>query len=111
MANQQPATNKRKAGGQGNRRPGAGSTARPSGATVERDDTYGLISVIYHSLQGAETCGQYLEDARRSKSAELVAFFEECREEQNERAIKGRRLLAAQLEGLDDEDEEDDDDE
>jgi hypothetical protein len=39
-----------------------------------------------------------------------VAFFEQCREEQNERAIKGRRLLAAQLEGLDDEDEEDDDD-
>jgi len=116
MANQQSSASKRKSPSgpaPKNRRPGAGSAARPSGATVERDDTYGLISVIYHSLQGAETCAQYLEDARRSKNEELMAFFEECQEEQNERAILGRRLLAAQLEGLDDEDEDlvsDDDD-
>jgi hypothetical protein len=108
MANQQTSPSKRKAtpGSTGKRRPGAGSSARPSGATVERDDTYGLISVIYHSLQGAETCGQYLEDARRTKNEELMAFFESCREEQNRRALRGRRLLAAQLEGLDDEDDE-----
>jgi hypothetical protein len=113
MANQQTSTNKRKTTRgvrEEERRPGAKSSARASGATFERDDTYGLISVIYHSLQGAETCGQYLEDARRSKSPELVAFFEQCREEQNQRALKGRRLLASRLEGLDDEDDEDDGD-
>jgi len=89
-----------------NRRPGSGTGTRRSGATPERDDTYGLISVIYHALQGAETCAKYEEDARRAKNPELVAFFEECQVEQNERALRGRQLLAAYLEGMDDEDEE-----
>src|SRR6188768_3171305 len=90
----------------GNRRPGAGTGTRRSGATPERDDTYGLISVIYHALQGAETCAKYEEDARRAKNPELVAFFEECQVEQNERALRGRQLLAAYLEGMDEDDEE-----
>jgi len=89
------------------RRPGEGTRVRPTGATSERDDTYGLISVIYHCLQGAETYAQYAEDARRSQDEELVAFFEECRAELDARAVRGRRLLAARIEGLDDEDEDD----
>jgi hypothetical protein len=94
-----------------NRRPGAGTGTRRSGATPERDDTYGLISVIYHALQGAETCAKYEEDARRAKNPELIAFFEECQVEQNERALRGRQLLAAYLEGMDEDEEtlEDDD--
>jgi hypothetical protein len=98
-----------KSRGPSERRPGEGSSARPSGTTVERDDTYGLISVIYHSLQGADTCAQYEEDARRAKNEELANFFEQCRLEQNARAVRGRRLLAAHLEGRDDDDDPDDD--
>jgi len=90
------------------RRPGERTSTNRSGATAERDDTYGLISLIYHSLQGAETCAKYEEDARRAKNHELVAFFEDCRIELNERAVQGRALLAAYLEGMDDEDEQDD---
>jgi hypothetical protein len=90
------------------RRPGERTSTNRSGATAERDDTYGLISVIYHSLQGAETCAKYEEDARRAKNYELVAFFEDCRIQLNERAVQGRALLAAYLEGMDEEDEEDD---
>jgi len=95
------------------RRPGERTSTNRSGATAERDDTYGLISVIYHSLQGAETCAKYEEDARRAKNHELVAFFEDCRIELNERAVQGRSLLAAYLEGIDDDDEDEiaDDDE
>lgn len=95
------------------RRPGERTSTNRSGATAERDDTYGLISVIYHSLQGAETCAKYEEDARRAKNHELIAFFEDCRVELNERAVQGRSLLAAYLEGIDDDDEDEiaDDDE
>jgi hypothetical protein len=109
MANQQRVISKSKTAGASpaKRRPGAGSIARPSGATIERDDTYGLISVIYHALQGADTVSQYLEDARRAGSHELMAFFDACREEHNQRALQGRRLLAARIEGLDDEDDDD----
>jgi hypothetical protein len=81
------------------------SKGKASEATSERDDTYGLISVIYHSLQGAETCNQYIEDARRGGNDELVNFFEESRDEQNRRALEGRRLLSAELQDIEDETE------
>lgn len=84
------------------------TTARSAHATCERDDTYGLISVVYHALQGAETCAQYVEDARRSNNLALEAFFEEARVAQNDLAFKGKHLLAAQLEAALDEDLGDD---
>jgi hypothetical protein len=77
--------------------------SRPAAGAAERDDTYGLISVIYHSLQGAETVTQYIEDARRAGNTELVTFFEEWRTEQNRRALLGRRLLADELADLEEE--------
>ena len=89
-----------------------GNTRVANKTTDERDDTYGLISVIYHALQGAETTSQYIEDARAADNEELVAFFEECRGRQNELAMKGKRLLGAQLYetvGEDDDDDDDDD--
>lgn len=89
------------------RRTSAGRSGQAGRATVERDDTYGLISVIYHALQGAETTGQYVEDARAADNEELVAFFEECKAQQNELAMKGKRLLAEQLFELIEEDEDD----
>lgn len=91
------------------RRSGAGRS-RAATATVERDETYGLISVIYHALQGAETIGQYVQDARAADNEDLVAFFEECRTHQNDIAMKGKRLLAEQLFELAEEEDEDADD-
>jgi hypothetical protein len=101
------AESSKQAASSASRRPGEGGRVRRTGATSERDDTYGLISVIYHSLQGAETCAKYEEDARRSKDEELVSFFEQCRADLDARAVRGRRLLAARIEGLDDEDDDD----
>jgi hypothetical protein len=86
-----------------------GAHAMP--ATVERDDTYGLISVIYHALQGAETCAQYAEDARRARNSKLIEFFEECQIEQNERALRGRQLLSKTLQDSERDELADDDDE
>jgi hypothetical protein len=62
-----------------------------------------LISVVYHALQGAETCEQYADDARGAGNEELTRFFEDCRDEQNRRALEGRRLLAAEFRDLEDE--------
>jgi hypothetical protein len=31
--------------------------------TGTRDEHYNVISVLYHALQGADTCGTYLQDA------------------------------------------------
>jgi hypothetical protein len=92
-----------KASARSSRRNASAESGRASDATSERDETYGLISVIYHSLQGAETCGQYIADARRAGNDELARFFEQSRDEQNRRALLGRRLLAAELEDVEEE--------
>jgi hypothetical protein len=86
-----------------NTRAGSGQRRAPAQGAAERDDTYGLISAIYHSLQGAETCSRYVEDARRAGNDDLTGFFEEWRDEQNRRALLGRRLLANELSDLEEE--------
>jgi hypothetical protein len=82
--------------------------------TGERDDVYGLISVLYHALQGAETYTQYVADAERSGDDALVQFFTECRSEEAQRAARAKELLVDRLEtledGEDDEDEDEDED-
>ena len=85
----------------------ASRTAAASGA-AERDEVYGLVSVLYHSLQGAETYSQYIDDARRAGDQELVGFFEDCREEENDRATRAKVLLAMRLEIEEEEDEDED---
>jgi hypothetical protein len=72
---------------------------------------YGVISVIYHALQGAETYGSYIRDAEQAEDDELVAFFKECREEEVARAERGKQLLSARLEDYDESDDEDEEDE
>jgi hypothetical protein len=76
--------------------PPAGSLRRASG-TGERDATYDLLSVLYHALQGAETCGAYLRDAEAADDEDLAEFFEDTRAEYVARAKRAKRLLAGQL--------------
>jgi len=78
------------------------------------DSVYGLVSVLYHALQGSQTYQQYVQDAERGGDQELSKFFQRCREEENERADAAKSLLLARLEdeseaGEDDEEEEDED--
>lgn len=111
---QQPSANKKASPNRPNAARPAPEAQSPTGA-AERDELYGLVSVLYHALQGAETYGKYIEDARRGGDQELLGFFQECQGEENERAMQAKRLLATRLEefaeDLDDEDEEDDDEE
>jgi hypothetical protein len=44
-------------------------------ATGTKDATYDLVSVLYHALQGTETCGQYIQDAEQADDQELIQFF------------------------------------
>jgi hypothetical protein len=100
---------KRKAGG-GREQPVSEPAARA--ATPTEDHVYGLVSVLYHALQGAQTYDQYIEDAERADDAELVKFFEQCRDEESLRASRAKQLLVDRTEIEDtDEDEDDEDDE
>ena len=105
-----------KANDKGRPAAGAAASARKGGEaeTGERDENYNLISVLYHALQGAQTYSQYIRDARAAGDEELVEFFSEVREEEQDRAERAKELLSARLGGEDfdeEDDEEDEDDE
>jgi hypothetical protein len=71
------------------------------------DHVYGLVSVLYHALQGAETYERYIDDAEQAGDDELVRFFEQCRDQENERAAQAKRLLVDRIDEAVDEDEDD----
>ena len=73
------------------------------------DHFYGLVSVLYHALQGAQASEQYMDDAERAGDVDLVRFFERCRDQQNDVATQAKQLLAERVDdaaGDMDEDEE-----
>jgi hypothetical protein len=85
---------------------------RPStnGNEAASDELYGVVSVLYHALQGIDTYGQYCDDARQAGDEELVEFFETCRTEESNRAARAKLLLAERLEDSSESDEDDDED-
>jgi hypothetical protein len=90
--------------------PNRGAAVAQAAEQNTPDEVYGVVSVLYHALQGSETYEQYIEDARSAGDDELVSFFEQCREEEKRRAARAKSLLVARLEGADEDDEEDDED-
>lgn len=65
--------------------------------TGTRDTTYGLVSVLYHALQGAETYENYVRDAIASSDYDLAKFFREVQEEERRRADRAKVVLAKVL--------------
>lgn len=63
--------------------------------TGTRDETYDVIAVLYHALQGAENCQRYKQDA--SGDQELSSFFEECMNQQRQMADRGKQLLQSRI--------------
>ena len=53
--------------------PGVAASAEQ--ATGTRDETYNLVSVLYHALQGAQTTMQYVQDAEQEGDPELVQLY------------------------------------
>jgi hypothetical protein len=60
--------------------------------------TYDVVSILYHSLQGAETYDKYRRDAEASGDPELVQFIDSVIHEELSRAERAKRLLAHRLE-------------
>ncbi len=63
--------------------------------TGTKDATYNLVSVLYHALQGAETCAQYASDA--GSDQDLASFFREVQQQEQQRADRAKQLLAQRL--------------
>ena len=61
--------------------------------TGTRDEHYNLISVLYHALNGADTCDRYASDAEIAGDERLVAFFRETQVMQSQIAERAKGLL------------------
>jgi len=66
-----------------------------SASTGTRDSTYDVVSVLYHALQGADTCQTYLSDANTEQ--QLRQFFEQAMQMQRQLAEQAKTLLHDQL--------------
>jgi hypothetical protein len=71
------------------------STQRTATSTL--DPHYDLISVLYHSLEGAQVCVRYTEDANRIGDQELAQFFTQAQQNQVACAEKAKQLLGRRL--------------
>jgi hypothetical protein len=65
--------------------------------TGTRDEQYNVISVLYHALQGADTCAAYLRDAEHAGDQELAQFFLEVQGTYQQLAERGKALLRQRL--------------
>jgi hypothetical protein len=65
--------------------------------TGTRDEHYNVISVLYHALQGADTCTTYLQDAEQAGDQDLVQFFREVQGTYRQLADRSKTLLRQRL--------------
>lgn len=65
--------------------------------TSTRDEHYDLISVLYHTMQEAETLQTYIDDARSAGDNDLAGFFEEVQQQDRQRTERAKQLLARKL--------------
>jgi len=59
--------------------------------TVADNIFYDIVSIQYHALKGAEVYDRYIEDAHEHE--DVVEFIRQCKEEDNQRAVKAHELL------------------
>lgn len=65
--------------------------------TGTRDEHYDLVSVLYHALQGADTCQRYIQDAQQAGDQELVQYLQDVQQQYRQFAQRGKQLLKQRL--------------
>ena len=61
--------------------------------TTTPNTYYNLVSVLYHSLQEAQTCAAYARDAQHAGQTELAQFFQEVQQNANREAERAQNFL------------------
>jgi hypothetical protein len=76
------------------------TTNRNNGHHAEANDVFGLVSVLYHALEGNDTSIQYAWDARRTNDGEVAQFFDECRQQYESLARRAKKLLQSRMDEM-----------
>jgi hypothetical protein len=61
--------------------------------TGTKDEHYNLVSVLYHALNGADTCDHYAMDAEAAGNERLAGFFRETQNLHTEVAERAKEML------------------
>lgn len=61
------------------------------GQTGTRNETYDLVAVLYHALQGVENCQRYASDAQGDE--QLGQFFRQAGDQQRQLAEQAKQML------------------
>jgi hypothetical protein len=61
--------------------------------TVADDIVYDLISIQYHALKAADVYDRFLQDAHSSEHEDVAAFISQCKEQDEERAVRCHEFL------------------
>ena len=64
---------------------------------VMKDKDYNLVSTLYHSLQGAETTGIFIQDAQREGDDELTEYFRHAQSLFKQLAEDAKVLLSKRI--------------
>ena len=55
--------------------------------------TYDLVSIMYHTLQGAETYQKFIQDAESVGNQDVASFIREIQQQDEQRAQRAQQLL------------------
>ncbi|MGZ3581548.1 MAG: hypothetical protein ACXWP6_02255, partial [Ktedonobacterales bacterium] len=57
------------------------------------NETYDLVSILYHSLESSSTSDRYIQDAQQAGDNDLARFFQQCQQQDRQRAQQAQQLL------------------
>lgn len=75
------------------------SSTRGQNTTGMPNHLYDLVSMQYHSLESGWTCQQYIQDAQQAGEKDLIQFFQQCQQGDQQRAQQAQQLLQQKLSG------------
>ncbi len=85
--------------GSGGSQFGSGSMGSGSGSTGTDNVTFDLVSILYHSLEGAQKYDKYIQDAQQSGNNDLVQFFQQLKQQETQRAEQCKQFLGQYFSG------------
>lgn len=62
-------------------------------STSVNNTYYDLVSILYHSLQTAQTSAAYMQDAQQSGNQNVLQFFQQVQQQANQTATQARQLI------------------
>lgn len=75
------------------------SSSMGSQQTGTQNDIFDLVSVLYHALEGAQTNSKYCQDAQQIGNNDLAQFFQQCQQQDMQRANQAKQLLGRIVQG------------